>query len=158
MFLHLSVILFTGGSASVHTGTLPPPREGSTPPGRKHPLSPRGGSTPPRESAAAADGTHPTGMHSCHTVFGKNSCQTVGILTQIQGLASTVCKILDSPLKLSDLTTYQVAWCSGWKIRDGFKFPWKWGWSTLQIDGFISVADPRGRSRRPALPHGPNVS
>ena len=40
MFLHLSVILFLGGG--VH-----PPRQ-----------------TPPPETATAADGTHPTGMHS----------------------------------------------------------------------------------------------
>ena len=61
MFLHLSVILFTGGvSASVHAG-IPPaplPQEESSPPGRKHP--PRRKHPPPRETAAAADGTHPT--------------------------------------------------------------------------------------------------
>ena len=44
MFLHPSVILFTGGC---------------TPPGR-HP------STPLPETATAADGTHPNGMHSCY--------------------------------------------------------------------------------------------
>ena len=60
MFLHLSVILFTGGSASVHPGTLPPP-------GKEAPLWKE---APPGESAAAADGTHPTGVHSCHTVLG----------------------------------------------------------------------------------------
>ena len=91
MFLHLSVILFTGGCPpqcmlgythpldrqhprEVHT--LPrkhTPSPGSTPP-RKHPpeAPPReahpprstpSGSTPPM--VTAADGTHPTGMHSC---------------------------------------------------------------------------------------------
>ena len=49
MFLHLSVILFTGG------GGVHPPAD--TPlPGRQ---------PPPPEMATAADGTHPTGMHSC---------------------------------------------------------------------------------------------
>ena len=44
----------------------PPPREGSTPK-RKHPLR-KGRTFPPptpRKTAAAADGKHPTGMHSC---------------------------------------------------------------------------------------------
>ena len=44
MFLHLSVILFTGGGGVLQT----PPRW-----------------TPhPQDTATAADGTHPTGMHS----------------------------------------------------------------------------------------------
>ena len=39
MFLHLSVILFTGGSASVHAGIPPPPppRGQAPPPGTRHP-------------------------------------------------------------------------------------------------------------------------
>ena len=41
MFLHLSVILFTGGGV-----WQTPPR-------------------PLQQTATAADGTHPTGMHSC---------------------------------------------------------------------------------------------
>ena len=92
MFLHLSVILFTGGwvSASVHARIPPPPPQeahtplGSAPPWEAHPpgstpLHPREahplGSTPPREAphpqetAAAADGTHSTGMHSCLASF-----------------------------------------------------------------------------------------
>ena len=48
-YVFTPVILFTGGSASVHAG-IPPPRKEAPP--------------PPRE-AAAADGTYPTGMHSC---------------------------------------------------------------------------------------------
>ena len=47
MFLHLSVILFTGPDSARH-----PPRQ--TPPGQT-----------PLETTTAADGTHPTGMHSC---------------------------------------------------------------------------------------------
>ena len=102
MFLHLSVILFTGGCASIHAGIPHPP--GSTPPGKHTPspgiTPPSPGSTPPqeahnpweadppgsthipweappqgsthpssRETAAGADGTHPTGMHSCITIY-----------------------------------------------------------------------------------------
>ena len=46
MFLHLSVILFIGGGGVLQT----PPRW--TP--------------PPQDTATAADGTHPTWMHSCY--------------------------------------------------------------------------------------------
>ena len=48
MFLHLSVILSRGVYPSMHWGRHPP---GQTP--------------PPQQTANAADGTHPTGMHSC---------------------------------------------------------------------------------------------
>ena len=83
IFLHLSLILFTGVSASVHAGIPPPglgtPREQSppgadtpweqTPPRSRTPAgagSPRTRHHPPgAETATAADGTHPTGMHSC---------------------------------------------------------------------------------------------
>ena len=54
MFLHLSVIMFTGGVCS------------GTPLGQTSPWEytpPR--AEPPSETATAADGTHPTGMHSC---------------------------------------------------------------------------------------------
>ena len=58
--------VFTPVCHSVHGGvclsacwdTTPPP--GSTPPREAHTH------TPPWETAAAADGTHPTGMHSCY--------------------------------------------------------------------------------------------
>ena len=58
MFLHLSLILFTGGVHSPgqtppQADTPPPPAD--TPPGRR----------PPPGMTTAADGTHPTGMHSC---------------------------------------------------------------------------------------------
>ena len=57
----------------------PPPGPG-TPPNQVHPLlgpgtpqtryTPRGpGTPPPRDTATAADGTHPTGMHSCYIIF-----------------------------------------------------------------------------------------
>ena len=54
MFLHLSVILSTGEgvSAPVHAGIHPLGR---------HPL----GRHPLQQATTAADGTHPTGMHSC---------------------------------------------------------------------------------------------
>ena len=51
MFLHVSVILFTLGSGR----QTPPPAD-------KHP---RQADTPSPWTATAADGTHPTGMHSC---------------------------------------------------------------------------------------------
>ena len=47
MFLHVSVILFTRGRSGRQ---IPPP------PAVRHPLP---------GTATAADGTHPTGMHSC---------------------------------------------------------------------------------------------
>ena len=73
MFLHLSVILSTGGvSASVHVGYT----TRQTPPGAVH-----AGIHPPSacwdthcpvhagiDMTTAADGTHPTGMHSCQDV------------------------------------------------------------------------------------------
>ena len=74
MFLHLSVILSTGGSAPVHARihppkSRPPSQEQTTPqeqtPPQKQTLS-RNRHPPPREqTATAADGMHPTGMHSC---------------------------------------------------------------------------------------------
>ena len=103
-----SVILFTGGSASVHAGIQPPrpgtprpgtPRPGTpseqTPPRSRHPpdQAPQQEQTPlrsrhppdqappweqthtpwtrhpPAETATAADGMHPTGMHSNYISF-----------------------------------------------------------------------------------------
>ena len=73
MFLHLSVILFTGRRGCIpacitgHTGRHPPSRH----PLGRHPL----GRHPPPQAdtilvrhhpdGQSADGTHPTGMHSC---------------------------------------------------------------------------------------------
>ena len=93
MFLHMSVILLTGGVSGEPppgpgrppppppgTRQTPPPRPGrNTPgPGRHHSLPDQGGtppdqadttSPPPGKKTAAygqwAAGTHPTGMHSC---------------------------------------------------------------------------------------------
>ena len=87
MFLHLSVILFTGGLPQCMLGyhplpkqAPPPPRAGTpwekappragtptgtgTPTGSRHPL---GTGTPSQQMATVADGTHPTGMHCCCT-------------------------------------------------------------------------------------------
>ena len=62
IFLHLSVILFTGGP--------PPPQPGRNPPGTRPPCQ---GEPPPppgsRLQHQRAAGTHPTGMHSCMTYF-----------------------------------------------------------------------------------------
>ena len=41
------------------------PREQTPPPRSRHPRE----QTPPGETATAADGTHPTGMHSCFLMF-----------------------------------------------------------------------------------------
>ena len=54
--------VFTPLSHSVHMGGLPQCMLGYTPP----PTRPPWADTPrPKQTATAADGTHPTGMHSC---------------------------------------------------------------------------------------------
>ena len=66
MFLHLSVILFTGGVSALMPAGIQPPL-GRHPSGQIPPQA----DTPLRSAcweihmATAADGTHPTGMHSC---------------------------------------------------------------------------------------------
>ena len=74
IFLHLFVILFTGGgSASVHAGIPPPPpREQTLLPSRSRP--PRGSRPlPPGKQTPAyglrAAGTHPTGKQSFYLYF-----------------------------------------------------------------------------------------
>ena len=64
MFLHLSVILSTGGVSG-----RPP---GQTPPWTDIPRVDSPQADIPRQTATAADGTHPTGMHSCMTLFLSN--------------------------------------------------------------------------------------
>ena len=62
MFSQVSVVLFTKGDVSQHA-------LGQTPPWADTPLgqtTPRADNFPPPAKATAADGTHPTGMHSCH--------------------------------------------------------------------------------------------
>ena len=96
MFLHLSVIVSTGGGVCQCTprvdnplgrqppqadnphgqtppGSHPPPRQTPTSPGRHPPprqtppgRHPLGRHPPPQQTATAVDGTHPTGMHSCY--------------------------------------------------------------------------------------------
>ena len=66
MFSQASVILFTGGYPSMYWGRhpprqTPPPCADATPPGRHPP------------TATAADGTHPTGLHSCLLLFDRTS-------------------------------------------------------------------------------------
>ena len=77
-----------GVSASVHAGIPHKPPQEQTPPQSRPPWeqtpreqtpplqqTPYPGAdtpqeqTPPRETATAADGTHPTGMHSCSNIF-----------------------------------------------------------------------------------------
>ena len=65
MFLHLFVILLTGGRCTplgTHTPLDRHPLDRHTP---YADTAPPGGSPPRPEMATAADGTHPTGMHSC---------------------------------------------------------------------------------------------
>ena len=71
MFLHVCVILFTGGVS----GQGEPPRAGR-PPGQGDPPGqgePPPGPDPPGKQTPAyglrAAGMHPTGMHSCYIVF-----------------------------------------------------------------------------------------
>ena len=65
IFLQACVCPQGGGPASVHAGIHTPPKNPpqGKPPGSRHP--PEQTTPPPRETATAADGTHPTGMHSC---------------------------------------------------------------------------------------------
>ena len=82
MFLHLSVshsVHRGRGSALVHAGIRPPPWDQTPlgpgtplssrhPPGTRHtpgPGTPRHQVPPRQQTATVADGTHPTGMHSC---------------------------------------------------------------------------------------------
>ena len=54
-----------GGGVHTPPGQTSHPRA-DTPPGQ----TPQTRQTPPQQMATAADGTHPTGMHSClHTTF-----------------------------------------------------------------------------------------
>ena len=59
MFLHLSVILFTGGC-------LPQCMLGNTPLRADTPRQTPPWQTPHPPTVTAADGTHPTGMFSCY--------------------------------------------------------------------------------------------
>ena len=67
MFLHLTFCSQGGVCLIACWDTTPPPRPG-TPQSRHHP--PPGAGTPPGgETATAADGMHPTGMHSCIILY-----------------------------------------------------------------------------------------
>ena len=61
MFLHVSVILFTGGSAPLHVGIHPLDQRQAPNPGSRHPS----GAVHAGRYGQQADGTHPTGMQSC---------------------------------------------------------------------------------------------
>ena len=73
LFLHLSVILFTGGVLPQCMLGYQPPQDQADPPrpGRPPPDPPGPGRHPPGKQTPAyglrAAGTHPTGMHSCFT-------------------------------------------------------------------------------------------
>ena len=85
MFLQASVILSTGGSASVHAGIPPPQEQTPPPPYEQTPQPPNPhmsrlppGAGTPLPSAKHAGrygqrtgGTHPTGMQTCFVSFYK---------------------------------------------------------------------------------------
>ena len=68
MFLHVCVILFTGGGG-LRAGRTPPEQTPPSPPAGRPP--PSGKQTPAYGQRAA--GTHPTGMHSCNKYYLKVS-------------------------------------------------------------------------------------
>ena len=75
MFSQASVILFTRrGVSDRHSPGRHPPWA-NTPLGRPTPLGrhPPWADTPPQQTATAADGTHPTGMHSCFIMWLQRS-------------------------------------------------------------------------------------
>ena len=65
MFSQVSVCPRGGGREGVHPLAGRHPLAGTHTPGR-HPLA--GRQPPPQQTATAADGTHPTGMHSCFQI------------------------------------------------------------------------------------------
>ena len=68
MFLHLSVIWFGGGGKCTPPGIHTHPR----PVADTHTLADTPRQTPrTRQTATAADGAHPTGMHSCFSLQTK---------------------------------------------------------------------------------------
>ena len=67
-FLHLSVILFTGGGVS-----RPRPGGGCPGPGPGGCIPACTEADTPQQTATAEDGTHPTGMHSCYRSGTVNS-------------------------------------------------------------------------------------
>ena len=79
MFLHVSVILFTGGRGVWQADTLLSGRQ-----------SPAGRQPPPPGRATAADGTHPTGMLLVILIFFYNSgsfyCAIIGTACYIVGI------------------------------------------------------------------------
>ena len=89
IFLHLSVILFTGGvcipacSEGVYTPWTHTPTQDTHTPGRNPSRqTPPWADTPP-QTATEADGTHPTGMHSCYgMILSKASVKSINMLYQ----------------------------------------------------------------------------
>ena len=82
IFLHLSIILFTGGVClSACWDTTPPDQ--AQPPKTRHPPGTRHHPPPGAETATAADGTHPTGMHSCCLYFFSSDTETSYITREI---------------------------------------------------------------------------
>ena len=100
--------VFTPVCDSVHrsgaSGQTPPGRALSgTPPGQTTWADTPLGRHPPPEMATAADGTHPTGMHSCIILqfsFSAKICQIIGLYPPPTPppIGIPVWKIVDAPL------------------------------------------------------------
>ena len=129
MFLHVSVILLTGGGTWPGTpppGRHPPSRQAPPPPGRHppplpgrhHPPLQAGRHPPPPGYGQRSAGTHPTGMHTC---FGmritwpggsRNSrvSRRSGPGTRLLGVACPGCWAArwsgDTPLPATTCNTY----------------------------------------------------
>ena len=81
MFLHLSVILFTGECLPQYMLGYTPPADtpwSDTTPDRHPPLGRHIPSGRPLPAVTAADGTHPTGMHSCSQSFNGAGTGRIG--------------------------------------------------------------------------------
>ena len=72
-----------------------PPRAGT--PGSRHPpeQTPSPRSRPPGETATAADGTHPTGMHSCVKLFLDGDGRNTWYGTNVQSFLASVITVLN---------------------------------------------------------------
>ena len=96
------------------SGRCPPLADtplGQTPPSGRHPgLTPLPGQTPPpRQAAIAADGTHPTRMHSCYNLEPHNTFTICYLAFSVKFLkyfsrGSVVCEHLSVTVNQNDDT------------------------------------------------------
>ena len=128
MFLHLSLILFTGG-VCVWADTprqTPTPRQ-THPQADKHLPPPR---QTPLEKATAADGTHPTGMHSFYYFFRIGTILVVTTVSCIKYKCKMEC------IKLTSI----LLGCAGILMLFQKEI------STLEFKDQLSVADMKNQS------------